>query len=225
MASLVRTICKKNVGLTHQRDPRACPEDLGAAPSCTERRWVQCCSLPGVNLFLQYLPLTFHFPEGLWASWAPSKSQSSSCCPCNPHSRENLCPSTCHPEKSLPPAKLFLPLKPYMSSMFINLHLHSCFPQSPLVSLLPCKLPGCCKKKLGWDAQRFLFAATPHRYSGCSSPCWWASSTEFSCIKNCTCQRGKTNDNSNNVEEHPLNIWEGWIMNHFYQGVQEALEY
>lgn len=69
------------------------------------------------------------------------------------------------------------------------------------------------------------FAATPHRYSVCSPPCWWASSTEFSCIKNCTCQRGKTNDDSNNVEEHPLNIWEGWIMNHFYQDVQEALKY
>lgn len=65
VASLVRTISKKNVGLTDQRDLWAGPEDFGAAPSCTERRWIQCYPLPAVNLFLQYLPLTFHFPEGL----------------------------------------------------------------------------------------------------------------------------------------------------------------
>lgn len=148
VASLVRTISKKNVSLTHQGDPRAGPEDLGAAPSCTERSWVQCL---GVHLFLQYLPLTFHFPEGWRASGAPNESQGSSCCTCNPCSKPNLSPFTCHPEKSLSPAKISLPLRPCMSSVFINLHLHSSFPQGPLIPFMPCKLPGCCKKR--WQSQ------------------------------------------------------------------------
>lgn len=228
VACLVRTVPKKKVALTHQRDPCAGPEDLGAAPSCTERSWVQCCPLPGVHLFLQYLPLTFYFPEGLWASRAPNESQGSSCHPCNPHSKPNPSPSTCHPEKSLPPAPLF------PSSNV--LHVECAYQPAPPLLLSPrssgltsaLQAPSLLQKKVvepGWGVQRCLFAATPHRYSGCSPPCWWASSTEFSCIKNCTCQRGKTNDDSNNMEEHPLNIWEGWIMNHFYQGVQEALKY
>lgn len=54
VASLVKTVPKKKVALTHQRNPCAGPEDLGAAPSCTERSWVQWCTFISA-VFAYYL--------------------------------------------------------------------------------------------------------------------------------------------------------------------------
>lgn len=148
VASLVRTVPKKNAALTYQRDPREGPEDLGAAPSCTERSWVQCCPLPGVHWFLQHLPLTFHFPEGFWASRAPNESRVLLAVPAIPTPNQTFLPR--HPEKSLRPAKFSLPLMPYMSSVYQPAPplLLSPGPSGLTSALL---LLGCCKKR--WQSQ------------------------------------------------------------------------
>lgn len=71
--------------------------------------------------------------------------------------------SPCHP------VSFSLPLTPTPAVLS-----HPCFPQSPLVTLLPCELPGCCVKRRESQVRIFggaWFPATPHRYSGCPTPC------------------------------------------------------
>lgn len=167
-------------------------------------------SVPGCSwgILLSFPKTNWELHE-LWGPFPPS----------SPYPRTNLSPSTHHPNISLVPFKIFPTSNPPTPSVSCGI-IPVCLSVGPPGQPSALQAPGLSREKVGepcWDfrrrrhRRRAHFAATPHRYSGCPTLCWRASSTEFSCIKNCTCQRCKTNDDGNNVREHPLNIWEGWI--------------